>query len=123
MELQDKIIKEIVSYSKLELPFSDFDQRMLQRIKEYEVRKKLAEKNRFLSQLSFLFGVILGFVLNYLVIENADLFVHSIEVRGKLTFAMQLIYVALIIVFADKLWKISKFDLKQLFKSNSTEQY
>lgn len=123
MELQDKNIKEIVSYSKLELPFSDFDQRMLQRIKEYEVRKKLAEKNRFLSQLSFLFGVILGFVLNYLVIENADLFVHSIEVRGKLTFAMQLIYVALIIVFADKLWKISKFDFKQLFKSNSTEQY
>lgn len=47
MELQDKIIKEIVSYSKLELPFSDFDQRMLQRIKEYEVRKKLAEKIDF----------------------------------------------------------------------------
>lgn len=116
MELQDKNIKEILLHSKLELPFSDFDQRMLQKIKEYEVKKKLAEQNKFFYHLCFLVGIILGIVLNYLMLDNIQLFVPALEGLSEFHFAMQLIYVVLIVLLADKLWKLSKFDWKEIFK-------
>lgn len=116
MELQDKNFKDILSHSKLELPFSDFDYRMMQRIEEYELKKKVAEKNKLFSHICFLLGILLGTVLNYLMSQNLSWLSFSDLNQQRFSFAMQLVYVFLIVLFADKLWKLSKIDFKKLFK-------
>jgi hypothetical protein len=116
MELHDKKMKDILSHSKLELPFSDFDERMIQRIEEFELKKQAAEKNKFYSHLCFLAGIILGTVLTYLMSEKMDLNKQSFLTKDSLSLLSQLVYVVLIVLFTDKLWKLSKFDFKKFFK-------
>lgn len=70
MESEDKKIKELLSYSKLELPFSDFDNRMMQCIQEFEKKKKAAEKNNFFGHLCFLCGTLFGLAINYILSER-----------------------------------------------------
>ncbi|MCA5003750.1 hypothetical protein [Sphingobacterium bovistauri] len=109
-------MREILSHSKLDLPFSDFDGRMIHKIQEYEVKKKAAEKNKFYSYICFLAGIILGTLLNYLMSQNLNELVPSGASQDKIVSVIQLLYVVLIVLFADKLWKLSKMDLKKLFR-------
>ena len=116
MELHDKKLKEILAHSKLELPFSDFEERMLQKIQDFEVKKKAAEKNKFFSHLCFLAGIILGAILNYLMSKNLNELVPSLDLQDKITSAMQLVYVVMIVLFAVKLWDLSKMNFRNIFK-------
>lgn len=116
MELHDKNFKEILSHSKLELPFSDFEDRMLQKIQDFEVKKKAAEKNKFFSHLCFLVGIIFGTLLNYLMSKNLNELVPNLELQDNITSAIQLFYVVMIVLFAVKLWDLSKMNLKNLIK-------
>jgi len=116
MELHDKKLKEILAHSKLELPFSDFEDRMLQKIQDYEVKKKAAEKNKIFSHLCFLAGIILGTFLNYLMSKNLNESVLSLDLQDKITSAMQLVYVVMIVLFAVKLWDLSKMNFRNIFK-------
>lgn len=115
MELHDKNLKDILSHSKLELPFSDFEDRMLQKIQDYEVKKKAAEKNKFFSHICFLAGIIFGALLNYLMSKNLNELVPSLELQEKLISGMQLFYAVLIVLFAVKLWDLSKINFRNIF--------
>jgi len=116
MELQDNKMKELLSYGKLKLPFADFEDNMLQKIQEYELKKKAAEKNKFWSHLCFLLGLILGGILTYSMSSDLDDLIPLRDVQDKLVSVIQLFYVLLIVLFADKLWKLFKMDFKKLFK-------
>lgn len=116
MELHDKNLKEILSHSKLELPFPDFENRMLEKIQDYEAKRLQAEKNRFFSHVCFLVGIILGTVLTYLINKDFDWSQITFLTKENYYFLTQIIYVVLIVLFADKLWKLSKSDIKNLFK-------
>lgn len=116
MELHDKNLKDILSHSKLELPFSDFENRMLRRIEEFEKKKKEAERNKFFSHVCFMLGIVFGSILTYLMSQNLDQGEVSFLTKENYSFITQLLYVCLIVLFADKLWKISKYDFKNLFK-------
>jgi low temperature requirement protein LtrA len=116
MELHDRDMKGILSHSKLELPFSDFDNRMLHKIQEYEVKKKAAEKSKFFGHLCFLIGILFGGILTYLMSNDLGALIQSEDTQDKFVSAVQLLYVLLIVLFADKLWKLSRTDFKKLFK-------
>jgi uncharacterized membrane protein YiaA len=116
MELDDKNLKEILSHSKLKLPFSDFEDRMLQKIQNYELKKKAADKNKFFSYLCFLAGIILGTVINNLISRNLNEIVPNLDLQDKITSAIQLVYVIMIVLFAVKVWELSKMNFRNLFK-------
>ena len=116
MESEDKKFKDLMSYSKLDLPFSDFDSRMLQRIQEYESKKRKADRTKFFARLSFLMGTIFGLLLNYFLSKKlSSIFVSSQE-QEYLILLVQLVYVLLIVLFADKLLKLFNMNYKELFK-------
>lgn len=116
MELQDEKLKDILSHSKLELPFLDFDNCVMQRIQEFEIKKKKAEKNKFFGHLSFLFGTLFGIVINYILSERISLAPVSDQTQEFMTLCIQLMYVLLIVLFADKILKLLNMDVKKLFK-------
>ncbi|WP_159638050.1 hypothetical protein [Sphingobacterium composti Ten et al. 2007 non Yoo et al. 2007] len=109
-------MKELLSYSKLELPFADFEDNMLQKIQEDEIKKKAAEKYKFFSHVCFLAGIILGFLINYLMSKNLNELIPNSDLQEKLNSGIQLFYVVMIVLFANKLWGLSKMDLRNIFK-------
>lgn len=116
MESEDRRLKELMSYSKLDLPFSDFDKRMMQRIQEFESKKKRAEKNKFFGHLCFLFGTLFGILINYILSERIYLTPVSNQTQEFISVCVQLMYVLLIVLFADKILKLLNMNVKNLFK-------
>ena len=116
MELHDNKMKELLSYSKLELPFADFEENMLQKIEEYELKKNAAERNKFFGHICFLAGIVFGILLNYLISKNVNELVNNIELQDKIILGVQLFYAVMIVLFAFKLWDLSKMNLRDLFK-------
>lgn len=105
MEYDDPQLRDILKDSKMKLPFADFEVRMLAKITAYEKGKVQSLKNRQHATLFFLLGIILGSVLNYLLYANLDDFALSEAGKSYVTILSQLVYLILVILFSDKLWK------------------
>ncbi|MBK3519815.1 hypothetical protein [Carboxylicivirga marina] len=63
-ELKDTRLKSLLQESRLEMPFSDFENKMMTRVKTELHGKRVISKNLKLSWLFFLFGSIFGLVLS-----------------------------------------------------------
>lgn len=108
MELDDKKIKVLLKESKLEMPFSDFEESMMARIQSFERQQAKANQSRFFALLSFLIGTVFGFILNFMLSNNLNWISTSIDVQNSFYLLSQIIYVVLILLFSDKLWKLWK---------------
>ncbi|MCI0919818.1 hypothetical protein [Sphingobacterium rhinopitheci] len=118
MDYEDDKLKKLMQDSRLEMPFSDFEDRMMSKIESYELNKAKAGRSQFFAVLCFLIGTVFGTVLNFIVSRNLDWISSSVAVQDVFYLASQLIYVILIILFSDKLWKlikISKINTKGSF--------
>lgn len=108
MEFEDNKVREIVKNSKLEIPFSDFEDNMMGRIFAYEAKKKEALKNRFYSLLSFFLGTIFGLALNYILSQNLGWLTSSQLFQERIGMGINVVYIILFILFSDKFWKLYK---------------
>lgn len=107
MEHNDKLY-DLLKNGKLELPFTDFEDRMMGQITEFEKAKVQMHRSKKMAILFFLIGTVFGMLLNYvlgLVLSSYDLPQASLD---KISFFSQIIYVVLIVLFSDKLWKLFK---------------
>ncbi|MFD2554647.1 hypothetical protein [Sphingobacterium tabacisoli] len=107
MEHNDKLY-DLLKNSKLELPFDDFESRMMQQIVDFEKAKVQMHQSKKMALLFFLIGTVFGMLLNYglgLALASYGLPQASLD---KISFFSQLIYVILIVLFSDKLWKLFK---------------
>lgn len=109
MESEDKIFKTIMRDSKLEMPFSDFDDNVMAKIEFYELNKREALRNRFYASFFFLIGTVFGAILNFFLSHNLAMISSSIEIQENLYWFSQLIYVLMILLFSDKLCKVIRF--------------
>lgn len=116
MELHDNKMKELLSYSKLELPFADFEENMMQKIQEYELKKKVAAKNRFFGHICFLLGILFGIAINYFTSAKITSFSNSYNFGNYIDLLSMFGYLVLIILFADRSLKLLEMDIKGLFK-------
>lgn len=107
MEHKDKLYS-LLKRSKLEMPFADFEDQVMNNVLHYERSKEAMTKSKRMAILFFLIGTVFGMMLNYI----GSLFVASYGVseslQEKLSFFSQLVYVILILLFSDKLWKLFK---------------
>ncbi|MBL1409202.1 hypothetical protein [Sphingobacterium faecale] len=102
MEHNDKLY-DLLKNSKLELPFDDFESRMMQQIVDFEKTKVQMHQSKKMALLFFLIGTVFGMLLNYglgLALDSYGLPQASLD---KISFFSQLIYVILIVLFSDKL--------------------
>lgn len=68
MESENDIeLSEIMEKSKLEMPFSNFEDDLMQQIRKREVRQKSYLQNVTMSWLCFFTGTVVGILITYLL--------------------------------------------------------
>lgn len=107
MEHNDKLYG-LLKNSKLELPFDDFESRMMMQIVDFEKAKVQMRQSKKMALLFFLIGTVFGMLLNYGIGSLLSTYGLSEASLDKISFFSQLIYVVLIVLFSDKLWKLFK---------------
>ena len=101
-------IKEIMKMAKLEMPFDDFDAKVMADIEKIEAEKESISKSRKYALIFFAAGTFFGICLNYLVTELIFPKIIDIQLRNYLGLFSQIIYVILIVLFSDKILKLRR---------------
>jgi len=114
-ENKDKF-KEIMSMAKLDLPFEDFDSKVMSKIKKIEADKLSISKTRKYALLSFVFGTLFGIGMNYLVTELISSKITDTTVKNYFMIISQMIYVILFVILSDKILKLRRI------KNNTVHQ-
>jgi len=108
---EDQFFRKSMSKSKLEMPFSDFEDRMMIRIgKELSYKTSLV-KSLNLSLLFFILGSGFGLMLAGLLSRPGDA-IAGIP-ASQILFFFQLVFVILVIIQAEQLIKLF-YKLKNL---------
>ena len=107
-ENKDKF-KEIMSMAKVELPFEDFDSKVMAEIHKIEADKQSISKTRKYALLSFFFGALFGLGMNYLFMELISTKIADATVKNYLMILSQMIYVILFALLIDKILKLRRF--------------
>ncbi|WDF70069.1 hypothetical protein PQ465_06740 [Sphingobacterium oryzagri] len=116
MEHKDERLNELMKLAKRDLPFDDFEDRVMANIEKIaEERETLYNYKRY-SLLFFILGTLFGLALNYLLAESIEFLQVSEGFRRMLELGTQLVYVLLIVLFSDRLLRL----LKSAKKANYT---
>ncbi|GHE23371.1 hypothetical protein [Sphingobacterium griseoflavum] len=111
MEHKDPQLRKLMKLSKMELPFSDFEDHIMAEVEKIEAGREEALKHRKLALIFFITGSLFGLILNYMV-DLAMSHVHLQQgAKNLLSLCSQLCYVILIVLLSDRLWR-----LRQLLK-------
>jgi uncharacterized membrane protein YoaK (UPF0700 family) len=115
---KDPQFKELMSKSKLEMPFPDFEDNVILQIKKQEKHRKSLSRNLRVSWLSFFAGIILGMILT---IQLFQLRIEGFGVSSEMIeLIFQLVFAVFVIFSLDFLLRNSgKISPKELLNVNS----
>ena len=108
MEHKDPQLHKLMNMSKIEVPFDDFEDKVMSQINELETATDLALKHKKYALIFFVMGSIFGIGLNYLVEMAIGSAAIQPGIKNFLSLGCQMLYVILIVVFSDKLWRLRK---------------
>jgi len=121
LEKDEKFIQELMSKSKREMPFSDFEEILMLQIHKEERTSRSFWKDIRLSWLFFFVGTLFGLFLNILVAEmQKPLF--GIPPQRWILF-IQAIFVIFLLFQFDKLFRLSKKDIKSQITTGKESNY
>ena len=100
----DKYFRELLSGSSREMPFSDFEEELMSDIGREHEKKNSIIRNIKLSWLFFILGLVSGITL---AIVTPGLTEGSAAFQGNLLYAAIILICLFIILFAEKLLRIS----------------
>ena len=100
----DQYFRELLSGSSREMPFSDFEEELMSEIGREHEKKNSITRNIKLSWLFFFLGMVSGITL---VIVTPKLTEGSTASNGNLIYASIIFICFFIILFAEKLLRIS----------------
>ncbi len=106
----DDKLKQLIGESKLEMPFSDFEDRLMSRINIEVSNEKAITKNIRLSWLFFGLGTLFGVLLT--IILNPTNAIMGIPL-SKFTIPLYVIGAALFFLMAEQLLKLTLNHKKQ----------
>jgi hypothetical protein len=114
MENKDELMKTVMQNSKLTMPFSDFESRVMQTIEQDEKKAVAVLEDRKRGIYFFLAGMLFGLGLNYLLSKSwSDLQLNFPQQENALL-ASQIIYAIFILFFIERLVKL--YQLNRLIK-------
>jgi len=115
---KDPQFEELMSKSRLNMPFSNFEDEVIFQIKKLEDHKKLLKRDLQLSWVSFVSGIILGIILT---IQLLQIKVETFEIDNKnIELIAYLVFSVFVIFSLDPLIRLSKkIRLKDLFSFNN----
>ncbi len=100
----DDKLKRLIGESKLEMPFSDFEARLMSRINNEVSSEKVITKNIRLSWLFFSLGTLFGILLT--IILNPSNIIFGVPV-SKLTIPLYVIGVTIFFLMFEQLLKLT----------------
>ncbi len=100
----DDKLKDLIGESKLEMPFSDFEERLMSRVNSELRDEKSISRNIRLSWLFFGLGTTFGLLLS--VILSSEKEIMGI-LLGKLIMPLYIIGGIVILLFAEQLIKLT----------------
>lgn len=103
---EDLYFKELMSKSKLELPFSDFEDNVMMQIENSVLQRKNVKKELNLSWISFMAGSVCGMVASFFIQQLQEP-IFGIQ-PANLSILFQVIFAAIIFTQLDTLIKFSK---------------
>ncbi|UIR56925.1 hypothetical protein LZQ00_03700 [Sphingobacterium sp. SRCM116780] len=114
MEHKDELMKHLLKSSQLKMPYSDFENRVMQTIEKEDEKAVSILQDRKKGVYFFLAGMLFGLVLNYLLISYLHNFsIHQLQQENALLVS-QLIYALLILFFVERLVKL--YQLNRMIK-------
>lgn len=108
MEHKDDQFKDMMKMSKVEIPFGDFEDRLMADIRKTELTRQSVMKTKKHALIFFIGGTIFGFGLNYLLTDMLATANISATMKSSLLMLSQLVYVLLIVLFSDKIHSLVK---------------
>lgn len=116
---EEKFIHELMSKSKKEIPFADFEERLMLQIYKEELTSRSFSKDVKLSWFFFVVGTLFGLFLNILVAEiNKPIFGLSAQ---KWVLIIQSIFVVFMLFQFDKLIGLTKKEIHSLLNSGKAD--
>jgi len=100
----DKSFAELMKKSYLQMPFSDFEDRVMQRIEESEKAKAYVLKNIHLASIFFIVGTGLGIVASLILPQLLGYFIGAPAEGISLAFQASVVLIA--ITQLDKLIRL-----------------
>lgn len=108
MDHMDDKLKKVMQMSKMEMPFEDFEQRMMKRIEGLESARVKALADKKYAIVFFLLGSICGIFLNNYMMRRIQVFDIAVVYRNYLVIGSQLLCALLICFFCLQLWRLIK---------------
>lgn len=108
MEENKDNFREFMKMAKLEMPFDDFDAKVMAKIEKIEAEQESISKSRKYALIFFAAGTFFGICLNYLVTELIFPKIADHQLRNYLGLFSQMAYVVLIVLFSDKILKLKR---------------
>ncbi len=100
---EDKL-KKLISKSKLEIPFSDFEERVMQSIKKEVDNQKVINRNIRLSWLFFTLGTAFGLLLSVILSPVSTILGFPVS---KLILPVYITGGTLLLLFVEQLLKLT----------------
>ncbi|WP_312187655.1 hypothetical protein [Sphingobacterium sp.] len=106
MDKEQEKFKRVMRMSKIELPFEDFEQRVMQRIVRVEKAKMGALSNKKCAIAFFLLGTICGMILNNYLLAKIQVIDIAADYKNYIGIFCQLVFAVLICFFCLQLWRL-----------------
>lgn len=119
LEKEEKLIQELMAKSQREMPFADFEERLMLQIHKEERTSRSFWKDIRLSWFFFVVGTLFGLFLNILVAEmNKPIF--GLPAQGWILF-IQAIFVIFLLFQFDKLIGLTRKDFNSFFNTDKAD--
>ena len=101
VDKEEQLIRNLMKHSEVEMPFSDFEERMMDKIFEEKIQSKAVKSNIRVAWFFFFLGLFFGLMITNMM-ANLDTIAEGIPME-KIAFFTQ-IGIALLLLFQlDKL--------------------
>jgi len=103
-------LKRLIKDSRLEMPFSDFEDKVMDRIKNEVSNEKVIDRNIRLSWLFFVLGTVFGMLLSVILSPVNTILGISVS---KLFLSFYIVSGTLLLLFVEHLWELTFKHRKQ----------
>ncbi|WP_293879609.1 MULTISPECIES: hypothetical protein [unclassified Sphingobacterium] len=106
MDKQHEKFSKVMQMSKVEVPFGDFEQRIMGSIAALEKNREKALSNKKYAITFFLLGTVCGIMLNNYLMAKIELADINPNIKNYSGIACQISFAVLICFFCLQLWQL-----------------
>ena len=116
MDKEQEKFKKVMQMSKIEMPFDDFEQRIMNGIAALEKEKEKALSNKKYAITFFLLGTVCGMMFNNYLMAKIQVADIAPDLKNYSAIGGQLSFAVLICFFCLQLWRLINMQKKRHYQ-------